>query len=254
MDKRKFDFFYYLLDHKIHPFSEVEETYKEVDSSLSEYSNYMMCPECHKAQLTYKHGRNGRPGYLAKKSNFEHEDGCTYAYKEASKKQVEKYVSNLTEQQIKSKLETAINLLIRNMNQTEIDSKKNSERYINTFVIRADNAKKAEYKTIPRKSLNAWLDKELVENTYIFYGKVRLKTKNIISKSNFEYHMLDIYTFNQKKGEWVYKISTYRGKIVDKIAENKEYAIALIGNIVFEYGYMQLKLLNPFAIDIEEIN
>lgn len=254
MSKRKFEEFFYQLDNRIHSFEEVDEVYNSVDSSLSDYMDYMLCPECKKAQLTYRHGSDGRKGFLAKIPSASHEEWCTYNYDEAKKEVVEKYIKSLSPEQVTGRLETAINLLIREQNNSTVVVEADKENLKKTFLIPQNNSK-STYKSIPRKKLNAWFERsELEGKAILFYGKVKLKVKTMVSKNNWEYHMLDIYTKRRKDAEWCYKVSVYRGRTVDKISEDNEYAIALIGYLEYEYGYMQLKLLNPFAIKIEELS
>ena len=244
----KFEEFYYLTENRLCSLYEIEQEYRYLDRSMSRYTDCMYCPECKKAKLTYRHGSNGKHGYLAKLPSSNHDITCTYNYEEGSKKVVTQYIDSLSEGKLQDKLETALNLLIRSKqkNNVEVDNKGMRD----TFLIRTNNTKESQkYVTIPRKSLNSWLDKECEEVPYIFYGKVRVKLRSMISKIGNEYYMLDLLTA-KRDGTWKYKISVFLNKYmyyhckIDSLLEDKDYAVALCGKISSEYGYMQIKLLN----------
>ena len=112
-------------------------------------------------------------------------------------------------------------------------------------------------RALRRKKLNGWIDESDGEDLCVFYGRVKLrvveKEKEIpVSDESYKYNLLLIYTMN-KKGEWKFRTSLYRGNIRDAVNENLIYNIVLIGNLDFKFKPFTIKLANKNALKFQEI-
>ena len=230
MVKRKqFDEFYFIKDGKIHTLDEVQELYEKNNGDISYFRGHMRCPECKEAILSFTRKTSSRSEYLSKEPSSSHLDNCSYKNDYASKKQIIEYVETMNDNQIQDKLESALNILMNRDTSTNIsmESKKQAD---NPLVIKSSNGGNSIQRTIPRKSLSMWLDKEYEGKVFIFYGKVKLKVEPFK-----EFFRLLIYT-KRKDETWGYKTKVFRGRFEDKIDENKEYDIAILGYLDFSYG------------------
>lgn len=230
MVKRKqFYDFYFIIDGKIHTLDEVQEQYEKNNGDISYFQGRMRCPECKKAMLSFTHKTSRQREYLSKEPSSSHLDNCSYKNEYASKKQIIEYVETMNDNQIQDKLESALNILMNRDTSTNIsmESKKQAD---NPLVIKSSNGGNSMQRTIPRKSLSMWLDKEYEGKVFIFYGKVKLKVEPFK-----EFFRLLIYS-KRKDETWGYKTKVFRGRFEDKIDENKEYDIAILGYLDFSYG------------------
>ena len=250
-DKKRFEEFYYTIDEKLHNLSELQEEYEMNNGDISKYKGKMLCPECKKAELRFTRETKMKKAFLSKIPSASHMDNCSYIHEYVPNKVFEEYVQNLSEEQIDSRLESALNLLLN----AKIDKKEhcivgNSKE--NPFIITISNSseKKQKKYCVPRKSLNAWIDKKDDGKLYIFYGRVKLK---VIETSKAGIYNLHISTL--QNNEWKYKIRVYRGTIKDEIDENKVYYVALYGKIEQKEGTScQIKLVNPNAMKVREVS
>lgn len=229
MKRKQFDDFYFVKDGKIHTLDEVQERYEKNNGDISYFQGRMRCPECEKAILSFTSKTSRRREYLSKKPSSSHLDNCSYNHNYASKKQIIEYVETMNDAQIQDKLESALNMLINRETSTDININSQAQRD-NTLVIKSSNGGNSIQLTIPRKSLSLWLDKEYEGKVFIFYGKVKLKVEPFK-----EFFRLLIYT-KRKDETWGYKTKVFRGRFEDKIDENKEYDIAILGYLDFSYG------------------
>ncbi|MFR6599114.1 hypothetical protein [Peptoniphilus vaginalis] len=230
MVKRKqFDDFYFIKDGKIHTLDEVQEIYKKNNGDISYFQGRMRCPECKEARLSFTHKTSKKREYLSKEPSSSHLDNCSYNYDYASKKQIIEYVETMNDAQIQDKLESALNMLINREISTDININSQVHRD-NPLIIKSSNGGNSIQRTIPRKSLSLWLDKEYESKVFIFYGKVKLKVEPFK-----EFFRLLIYT-KRKDETWGYKTKVFRGGFEDEIDENKEYDIAILGYLDFSYG------------------
>lgn len=230
MVKRKqFDYFYFIEDGKLYPLDEVQELYEKNNGDISYFQGGMRCPECKEAFLSFTHKTSRCREYLSKEPSSRHLDNCSYNYDYASKKQIIEYVKTMTDAQIKDKLESALNMLINRKTSTDININSQVQRD-NPLIIKSYNGGNSIQRTIPRKSLSLWLDKEYEGKVFIFYGKVKLKVEQLK-----EFFRLLIYT-KRKDETWGYKTKVFRRGFKDEIDENKEYDIAILGYLDFSYG------------------
>lgn len=229
MKRKQFDDFYFVKDGKIHTLDEVQERYEKNNGDISYFQGRMRCPECEKAILSFTSKTSRRREYLSKKPSSSHLDNCSYNHNYASKKQIIEYVETMNDAQIQDKLESALNMLINRETSTDININSQAQRD-NPLVIKSSNGGNSIQLTIPRKSLSLWLDKEYEGKVFIFYGKVKLKVETFK-----EFFRLLIYT-KRKDETWGYKTKVFRGRFEDKIDENKEYDIAILGYLDFSYG------------------
>lgn len=229
MKRKQFDDFYFVKDGKIHTLDEVQERYEKNNGDISYFQGRMRCPECKEAILSFTRKTSSRREYLSKEPSSSHLDNCSYNYNYASKKQIIEYVETMNDAQIQDKLESALNMLINRETSTDININSQAQRD-NPLIIKSSNGGNSIQRTIPRKSLSLWLDKEYEGKVFIFYGKVKLKVEPFK-----EFFRLLIYT-KRKDETWGYKTKVFRGRFEDEIDENKEYDIAILGYLDFSYG------------------
>lgn len=229
MKRKQFDDFYFIKDGKIHTLDEVQEHYEKNNGGISYYKGDMRCPECKEARLAFTHKTSKNREYLSKEPTSNHLDNCSYNYDYATKKQIIEYVKTINEDQIQDKLKSALNMLMNRDTSTDININSQEQRD-NPLIIKSSNVGNSIQRTIQRKSLSMWLDKEYEGKVFIFYGKVKLKVEPFK-----EFFRLLIYT-KRKDKTWGYKTKVFRGRFKDKIDENKEYDIAILGSLDFSYG------------------
>ena len=86
----------------------------------------------------------------------------------------------------------------------------------------------------------------------IYRLKVIEKEKNSDDpKKTYKYYLLQIYTQN-KKGEWKFRTSLYRGNMRDLVNEEVMYNIVMIGHLDFQFKPFTIKLANKNAIKYRE--
>lgn len=229
MKRKQFDDFYFVKDGQIHKLDEVQAHYEKNNGDISYYKGDMRCPECKEARLAFTHKTSKNREYLSKEPTSNHLDNCSYNYDYASKKQILEYVKTINEDQIQDKLESALNMLMNREISTGIDIKSQASKD-NPLIIKTSNGNNSTQRTLPRKSLNNWLDKGYEDKIFIFYGKVKLKVEPIK-----EFFRLLIYT-KKRDGTWGYKTKVFRGIFEDKIDDTKEYDIAILGYLDFSFG------------------
>lgn len=229
MKRKQFDDFYFVKDGQIHKLDEVQEHYEKNNGDISYYKGDIRCPECKEARLAFTHKTSKNREYLSKEPTSNHLDNCSYNYDYATKKQILEYVKTINEDQIQDKLESALNMLMNREISTGIDIKSQASKD-NPLIIKSSNEGNSIQRTIPRKSLSVWLDKEYKGKVFIFYGKVKLRVEPFK-----EFFRLLIYT-KRRDGTWGYKTKVFRGRFEDKIDETKEYDIAILGCLDFSYG------------------
>ena len=229
MKKKQFDDFYFIEDGKIHTLDEVQERYEKNNGDISYFQGRMRCPECKEAILSFARKTSIRREYLSKEPSSSHLDNCSYKNDYASKKQIIEYVETMDDNQIQDKLESALNILMNKDTSTNI-SMESQKQADNPLIIKSSNGGNSIQRTIPRKSLSMWLDKEYEGKVFIFYGKVKLRVEPFK-----DFFRLLIYT-KRRDGTWGYKTKVFRGKFEDEIDETKEYDIAILGYLDFSYG------------------
>ncbi|HBJ1646674.1 TPA: hypothetical protein LA462_001155 [Clostridium botulinum] len=248
-DKPKiFEKFYFTIDNKEHFTHEVQKVYEIKEGDISYYQGKMYCPECVQAELSFTHKTSRAREYLSKIPTSNHSIGCSYNYPYASKKTIYDYIYTLSEQQRRDRLESILNMLMKNNNdglEKGIISSKVEENPL--LVPKRDKKKTNIFNAIRRKSLNTWIDESDGTGVYIFYGKVKLETERKISKKPREdgtypeYYLLKLYTKN-KNGEYKFRTTIFRGKYKDEIVSEQLYNIAVIGYLDFSYKYMEIKI------------
>ena len=202
---------------------------KKNNGDISYFQGSMRCPECKEAILSFTRKTSSRREYLSREPSSSHLDNCSYNYNYASKKQIIEYVETMNDAQIQDKLESALNMLINRETSKDININSQAQRD-NPLIIKSSNGGNSIQRTIPRKSLSLWLDKEYEGKVFIFYGKVKLKVEPFK-----EFFRLLIYT-KRKDETWGYTTKVFRGRFEDEIDENKEYDIAILGCLDFSHG------------------
>ena len=241
MKRKQFDYFYFIEDGKLHPLDEVQELYEKNNGDISYFQGRMRCPECKEAFLSFTRKTSRCREYLSKEPSSSHLDNCSYNYDYASKKQIIEYVETMNDNQIRDKLESALNMLMNRDTSKDININSQAQRD-NPLIIKSSNGGNSIQRTIPRKSLSMWLDKEYEGKVFIFYGKVKLKVELVKQaeqegqvKPSEEFFKLLIYT-KRREDTWGYQTKVFRGRFEDKIDETKEYDIAILGHLDFSHG------------------
>ncbi|MGV4461344.1 hypothetical protein [Ornithobacterium rhinotracheale] len=253
MGSKSFDTFYFLLDKSLHSVAEVQREYEEMNGNLSRFKGFMFCPECKVAELSFTRKTHLRREYLSKLPNSRHSFGCSYIHDYASNKEVISFVKSLTHVQIQERLETALNLLC---NKRVSSEDKEHVNYYNPFVIpvKSKRGVNSICKTIRRKSINSWFDKDECDQMYIFYGKVKLCVKGwskVDGGIEKRFYKLMVYTL--RKGVWKFKITVFRGGIRDDVDCEAVYDLAILGSIGFFGECPQIKTATLTSIKMRKI-
>lgn len=135
----------------------------------------MFCPEYRQAELFYVPKTSIRRAHLKRKTSSKHTNSCSYQFDYASKKYMEEYFKNLRDDQIKDKLDAMMRSLFfkkEHVVQTSVVQGVSQEE--NPLVLKREIKKQVHRKTLRRKSIEKWLDKEIENELHLFYGKVRL--------------------------------------------------------------------------------
>ena len=229
-----FESFFFTKDGQEHYTFEIQEEYENNNGDISKFRGALRCPECRKAELAFTHKTSARREYLSKIPSSNHLDGCSYINDYANKTELSDFIKGLDRKKLRDRLEATLNMLL------SLSAEKNPCKSIikdnNPFVININSKNTVVSRSIPRKSLNLYLDKDLENQTFIFYGKVKLCVEKFESKKDKEeYYRLKIYT-KKKNGSWVYKSEVFRGKQEDIIQEDRVYEIAMFGHLDFTYS------------------
>ena len=212
---RKFDELYYKPNNQVLPVEDFWRAFdKDCQAARDKYENNIYCPLCQKARLTWADGIKRR--YFRAFTN--HVD-CDYQYDELTKKEVKDVKENLSDVDIKAKLQTCINRIFRKENKTflaklegdEFGKRKNDNTLL---TVQVNNVTKH----IPTRLWDNILleDDEGVDK--IYFGKCKCYWE--------EYHngKINIYIYS-------YSRSKYIGKIV-------------VSNVVKEYLTKELNLIS----------
>lgn len=260
-DKPKsFEEFYFSIKDDTLDINIVADYADSHKGNIGEFDGNMFCPECKKAELSFVHRTSKRRAHLRRNRSSKHKDGCSYNYDYASKRTVKKYVDSLSYDEIQDKLSSIMNMLCNKHKKKSGGSEANVDLPVkvqNPMLIHETTNNVDILRALRRKRLNAWIDKSDGDDFYVFYAKVKLK---IVEKEktgkkqedSYKYYLLQIFTHN-KKGEWKFRTSLYRGIIKDVIDENTIYTIVMIGHLDFKFKPFTIKLANKNAIKYQQI-
>lgn len=242
MHHPSFDKFYFSKDGKLHDISEIQDMYETKYGNISYFKGYIFCPECEKAELRFTHQTSSKRAFLSKIPSSQHEGGCSYIYEYATKPELHTYIKRMDTPQMRDRLESALNRLFPSKRTSNVGQ--SSDNHSNPFIFEKKHGGKCSSikRSIPRKSLNAWFDREMENQIFIFYGKVRLQVKEIpekVASNGSPLYWLIVQT--KQKGTWGYKTKIFRGITKDTIDENQVYALAVFGHIEFYRGHPQIK-------------
>jgi len=260
-DKPKsFEEFYFSIKDDVFDIDVVADYADLHEGNIGEFDGNMFCPECEEAKLSFVHQTSKRRAHLRRNSSSKHKDGCSYNYDYASRKKVQGYVNSLSYGEIQDKLNAIMNMLCKDHKKksSESDTKDDSPiKAQNPMLIHETTNNGDVLKALRRKRLNAWIDESDGNDLCVFYGKVKLKIEekekiDKSSKDSYKYNLLKIYTQN-KKGEWKFRTSLYRGVIKDIINENAIYNIVMIGHLYFKFKPFTIELANKNALKYREI-
>lgn len=255
---KTFDEFYYKANNSNEYLDNLQEYVESNNNSLGEYQNQIYCPECQQAELSYVHKTNQRRAFLRRKPKEKHDEFCSYRYDYASKKFAETYYTDFTDSQIQDRMDSMMRKLLDKPKITnKVISSKNIIFEENPFILEKVESEDRIRKTLRRKSICQYLDRNVDTALQLFYGKVRLKivsrTKVNQEGESYTFYFLQVKCLN-KDGKWTVRTSIYRGRKLDDIDENKEYHFVAVGHLEFNDNYPpELKLANQRALLIQEI-
>lgn len=254
---KTFDECYFSVENRTEYLDDIIDYVKNNRNDLGKYKNYIFCPECKIAELSYVHQTSQRRAFLRRKPNSHHSQNCSYNFEYSSSEFSKQYYEELNSNQIQDKMNSAMRVLFKN--EDGLDRKNsivnNTNNEENPFILKIENNGNQIKKSLRRKNLGKYLDKEEIEGQlHLFYGEVKLSTSTRdFEKENNKYqiYFLNIYCLN-KKGEWTKRTSIYRGTINDNIIKDKIYKIVAVGTMDFSKGFPKLELSNKYAILIKE--
>lgn len=248
-----------------HFFSQIEKEIFDIEKIIdnenirNKYNNDMFCPECFKAKLTFVEKTSFRKAHLRRIPSSEHYPKCSYNFEYATKKMIQSYFNSLDKNQIRDKLHSIMRMLCKSkIENFSTNKEKYSDIDVSPMLIK-ENRNVTHTKSLRRKSLNNFIDKNENGEIYAFYGKGILRTIEKEGKKEgekegekFKYYFLEIWRRNNQNE--MRKTSLYRGNIKDLIEENAVYNIVFIGEVIFKKDYPNIKLINKDALlfQIEE--
>lgn len=239
-----FESFYYSKDNQLHDLYEIQKEYERNAGDISQYRGYIFCPECKKAELSFTHRTSSRRAFLSKIPSSNHTEDCSFKNDYATNSEIRQFTNTLNDKQIQDRLESALNQLLPK--KVKVDNVASNEIKDNPLVITNNNKKGSSItKVIPRKSINSWFDKSEENNLFVFYGKVKLEIQEIKAEKR-KYYKLIVKT--NKKNQWEFKTSIFRGTTRDDICEENTYDIAVLGEIEFYKDFPQIKPINFHSI------
>lgn len=257
---KSFEEFFYTKTDDICNIENVSNYSDDHDGDYTPYKGFMLCPECQQAELTFVHKSSYRRAHLKKIPSANHMENCSYNYEYALKKLIKSYVDDLSYNQVQDRL-NAIMIMLCSTKFPKIISPNNAGTKMtakdNPLLIPDVMKKQTNLKALRRKRLTGWIDETDGTDLHVFYGKVMLSVeeKKGTNKDGeeYSYYFLTLKTKN-RKDEWKYRTSIYRGGIKDIIDEKKVYNIAMIGNLNFDYKWWRINLVNKNAIRYQEEN
>lgn len=249
MSTKKFEYCYSHW-HKCEFSIDEMQKYYDDNENIDDFREDMWCPECRQAGLRFTRKTLRAVAYFSTLAQSRHCNDCSYNYDYIKKVQLEKYINNLSDQQIADKMDSVFGYLLRQRNnkpaQNVIDNPD-----ANPILVKVSNTQKTQkYNAIRQKSLNTFLDQNrLKDEIYIFYGKnVKLKKKIIPYKDNRNsetkevlLYLLEIYTLSENK-EYKYKAKIFLGNKELNVDEEACYHIVIIGNLDDKYN-LQINLV-----------
>lgn len=250
---KSYDEFYFRVTKKNENI-EILNKYLIEHKNLGNYQDNMFCPECKEAELLYVSKTSKCRAYLKRKISSRHTTSCSYQFDYASKSYVNEYFKDLSDNQIKDKLDAMMrSLFSQETHEAQSMVKKGVTWDEHPLVLTKDIKKQVHHKILRRKNIQQWLDKEIENELYLFYGKVRLNITNWTSKRDITIYFLNISCENSN-GEWKKKISIYLGnKVSFEIEEGIDYYFVAIGCLEFPKGYPpKLKLASKQAFSIKK--
>lgn len=232
--KSKFDEFYYENDAKNHPASEYWELYdKNPREAIQKYDDHMFCPLCKLAPLSVARGYQRRYFRVINSNMNKHAVNCSYRYNKETKKETYKFYKELDETDIRNRLVSCMNRMLKgpsqNENKIKSTSKQSEKNRNNNFLdIQGDRGQR---KYLPHKNLNASNLDEDIDEQKIYYGRCALWLYQYIPLEEEEIKMyyLKVLDRNNKKQICEIAISTYvynyLADELSQIPENKKEAL-----------------------------
>jgi hypothetical protein len=208
------------------PFIDIVTVNGRLKSNINK--DHLYCPECKMALLKFSNRSSLRRACLSSRKLTDHLLSCSHYYKDASKEEICTHYEALTTAQIQAKLQSAINRFLLSpahpVHPTvplEIDD--------NPAITMIENNGVRERKRLPTRSLNKSIynpESVIYETPILFYGNIKLKTINCVSKKDFSYNKLAICS---KNGNPYCKLFCGYHWDDKTININNDYHIAFIG-------------------------
>ncbi|WP_066802663.1 hypothetical protein [Moraxella oblonga] len=255
---RKFDEFFNQINQQIEPIDYLIEHSKQY-GNVDGLKEHIFCPECQLAKLTFVH--TGKGFHLRTHLNTKHLEGCYYDFEHIDTKSATEFFKSLNKEQIQSKLASMMRYLLSNKNNISVSNKADALQN-NPLLIEQKEKTNTQIKTrksLRRQKLTGYIDESIAGDLYIFYGDVKLYVEICKTKNNFQYYKLIIRTKN-KRGEWRYRTSLYRGKTKDDIDVDAIYKIVFIGSANFKENrektgkYMNIELIDYDSVLFQSVD
>lgn len=244
---KTFEECYFLTSRSNISVKKIEYDISENRENISKYQENIFCPECQHARLSFVSKTSKRKAHLRAINKYEHQN-CSYFYEYATREQITKYLNELTDEQIKDKMNAIMNMLCKRDMVSSLDKPQEISNDTNPMLIKsADNNSNYLYKAIRIKSLQGWLEVDS-DQLYIFYGKVKLNTKKIMGK-NGEFYVMNICVEN-RHGSWNKKVSISSNEDFSNIDESKIYRMVVIGKLDTQYMKINLYRKNSFKYEM----
>lgn len=230
---------------------EVVANYAIYHENTDIYDGEMYCPECRAAKLSFVNQTYLRKAHLRRLKSSSHIDGCSYNYPRASKRTIQKHFAALSYEQIQDKLNAMLHLLFKNTPKENPAPKPVEFPLKNPMLLKTLKKQKTEIESLRRKRLGAWIEDFDIDEYFVFYGKVKLKSieKEKIGSTD-KYNILEVYNVD-KTGNSKFRTSLFRGSLVDKVKEDDLYNIAIVGKIGSK-GW-QIEMPSIYAVKYREV-
>ena len=232
MVKPEFDEFYYYPENAIVEFKDALNS--EKSDLLDIYNKDLLyCPECYmtftndnrNGHLKFTSKSNKRKAFLSLRPSSQHDEDCSHYFEKISKSQATMYYQNLTDSQIRDKLNAIINKYLRQIEPPATDDEESEyyRKHPNIAKIRVNT--NYVHKRLPTRSIYSIYDIEEDELNIpiMLYGVVRLNVAEFTSASGFTYYRLFINDLDNNFIRYI-----YRGSTKDDIDNESVYYIAMI--------------------------
>lgn len=262
--KIKYEEFYYNADKKNY----LAETYwnlfdKNRKEAEKKFDGHMFCPQCAKAPLTVVKGNERRYFKVIKTEMEMHDVDCPYKYNRASRKETKKFYKDLDKADIRNRLVSCLNKMLKSNFDKINSNSSNSQEKIknkNNFLLISCESNIKKY--LPHKNFNSKNLEETMDIQKIYYGTCALYVCKYIpeGETQIKKYYLKILNKSNKKQICELEISPYiyaffNGEL-DGIPDNKNdasnYCVCFSGILRKDKGFLKCKLEDSRLLVLEK--